>query len=81
VNTFAGKNTIGFFLMGVEGKRISKISSDAMVGKSALVNLNVVTSEVEFTSKYSYPYTFTLMCGSKKAGPEGEGEFDVTVWA
>lgn len=67
--------------MGLEGERIVKLSSDEMVGKSAIINLNVVTGEVEFTSKYTYPYTFTLMCGSKKNGPEGEGGFDVTVYA
>ena len=44
-------------------------------------NLNVVTGEIEFDNSVKYPYTFTLMVGSKVAGPGGEGGYDVTVYA
>lgn len=67
--------------MSLEGERILKLARDTIVAKSNIINLNMVTAEVEFDSSFSYPYTFTLMCGSKKKGPEGEGGFDVTVYA
>lgn len=64
-----------------DGNRIHNIKKAAIVGKSALTNLSVVSGEVSFSQNFSYPYTFTIMCGSKVAGQGGEGDFDLTVYA
>lgn len=64
-----------------DGDAITKINRETIVGKSALVNFNQVTGEIDFSKHFSYPGTFTLMAGSRTAGPEGEGTFDITVYA
>lgn len=80
-STFKGKNYIAWVVQAEDGNRIHKINKAAIVGKSSLTNLSVVSGEITFSRNFSYPYTFTIMCGSKVAGQGGEGDFDLTVYA
>jgi len=80
-STFKGKNYIAWVVQAEDGNRIHRINKSAIVGKSALTNLSVVSGEITFSRNYSYPYTFTIMCGSKVAGSGGEGEFELTVYS
>ena len=71
--TFRGKNYIAWVVQAEEGERINKINRPNIVAKSSLSNLSVMSGEANFSKDYSYPYTFTIMCGSKVAGLGGEG--------
>lgn len=64
-----------------DGDKICKTNRETLVAMSSLVDFNQVTAECDFTNKYEYPATFTLMAGSRFAGLKGEGTFDVTVYA
>lgn len=47
-STFRGKNTIMWMVQNEDGDRIVKVKREKLIGKSALINLNVVTSEISF---------------------------------
>jgi len=71
--TFRGKNYIAWVVQAEEGERINKINRANIVAKSALSNLSVMSGEATFGKDHDYPYTFTIMCGSKVQGAGGEG--------
>lgn len=83
LSTFRGKNTIMWMCAAEDGDKIAKVNRDTLMGKSSLINLNMVTEEINFKKKdgVSFPCEFTLLCGSKTAGPGGEGDFDVSVYS
>ena len=54
-------------------KKYSKSSVKYFTGIS---NLKLLSSEIEFDSKDTY----TIICGSKNKGLEGEGEFELKVF-
>ena len=35
---------------------------------------------IKFDEHVTYPYTFTLLCASAVAGPDGEGDYSVTIF-
>ena len=79
--TFRGKNYIAWCIQAEDGERINKINRANIVAKSGLSNLSVMSGEANFGKEFDYPYTFTIMCGSKVAGQGGEGQFELTVYA
>ena len=63
-----------------EGKLIKKLDKDTIVCRSGNpINLVEVTSECQFDTNVSYPYTFSLLVANAAHGPEGEGTFDLKV--
>lgn len=65
-----------------DGDKIVKLDREKLIGKSPLINMNIVTGELEFKSdSISYPCDFTILCGSKVPGEAGEGTFDITAYA
>ena len=64
-----------------QGKIISRLSKTATIAQAGISNLKLLSSEIEFDNKVSYPYTFTIMCGSKTKGKGGEGEFEIRVYS
>ena len=79
---FKGKHAIFFMVAKNNGKRITKVDKNTMVCKSGNpVNLNIVTAECDFDKSVSYPYTFTLMIANAENGAEGEGEFEIALYA
>ena len=78
--TFRGKNYIAWVVANEDGMRIQRINKQRIVGKSALSNLSVISSNITFSNNLNYPCTLTIMCGSRIAGPEGEGKFELTVY-
>ena len=51
-----------------------------LVNKTALSDLKLLSSEIEFDSKVTYPAEYTIICGSKDKGLDGEGEFELKVY-
>lgn len=80
ITTFKGKNYIGWFCMKERGKKIAKLKRENVIAKAGLSNLNVVTGECDFPRSLDYPYSFTLMVGSQRAGPMGEGKYDLSIY-
>lgn len=65
-----------------EGKRIKSVVKEKIVARSGNpINLNIVSSQCVFDNKISYPYSFSLLVANTSHGPEGEGEFDITVYS
>ena len=64
-----------------EGEAVTRIEKQKVMAKAGISNLSIISAAVEFDEKLSYPYEFTILCGSKVAGPEGEGSFELTVFA
>ena len=64
-----------------EGEAITRIEKQKVIAKAGISNLSTISAAVEFEEKLEYPYEFTILCGSKVAGPEGEGSFELTVFA
>lgn len=60
---------------------MAKVDKRALMKKAGISDLSVLSSEIEFDSKVSYPYSFTVVCGSRFAGAKGEGEFELKVYA
>jgi len=81
ITTFKGKNYISWLVMKNEGERITKLRMNLVVANVKISNLVLISGEVEFPENIDYPYTFTVLCGSKQSGPEGEGGFDLTIYA
>ena len=52
-----------------QGKVLAKLDKRALITKAGISDLKVLSSEIEFDEKVSYPYTFTILCGSRYAGP------------
>jgi len=64
----------------LDGDKLSKLSKRTVVEYTKITNFKVLGQQVKLDDSYSYPYTFTLLVGSQKAGPEGEGEYEVCVY-
>ena len=58
-----------------------KVERRNLITKAGVSDLRLLSSEIEFDNKVSYPYSFTIVCGSHKAGPAGEGEFELKVYS
>lgn len=81
-NMFRGKHSIFFMVAKNGGKRITKVDKQTMVCRSGNpINLNIITAECDFDKSVSYPYKFTLLVANAENGKDGEGNFDVTVYA
>lgn len=64
-----------------QGRIMSKINKRNLICKAGISNLKLLSSEVEFDEKVSYPYSFTIVCGSRAIGPDGEGDFELKVFS
>lgn len=80
-SSFKGKNMIGWMVSREQGKIMSKVSKKNLALKAGISNLKLLSSEITFDEKVSYPYSFTIVCGSKTAGREGEGSFELKVFS
>lgn len=67
-SAFKGKNFIGWMATRNQGKIVTKLDKRSMITRAGISNLKLLSSEIEFDEKVSYPYTFTILCGSNKAG-------------
>jgi len=82
INMFKGKHNIFFMVSKEKGGKITRVDKTKMVCMSgAPTNLNIVTSECDFDRTVSYPYKFTLMVANAENGAEGEGKFELGVYA
>lgn len=79
-SSFKGKNFTGWMVSRNQGKVLAKLDKRALITKAGISDLKVLSSEIEFDEKVSYPYTFTIVCGSRYAGPQGEGHFELKVY-
>lgn len=79
-SSFKGKNFTGWMVSCEQGKLLTKIQKSNIIMKAGISDLKTLSSEVDFDSKVDYPYSFTIVCGSQNAGPEGEGDFELKVY-
>ena len=80
-SSFKGQNFIGWMVARLQGKIMAKLDKRALITKAGISDLKILSQEIEFDEKVSYPYSFTIVCGSRYAGPQGEGEFELKVYA
>ena len=76
-----GINMVGWIVTCNEGKLMSKLTKRTLHTITKVTDLKTISQEVEFDEKVNYPYSFTVICGSRRAGREGEGEFELKVYA
>ncbi len=81
INMFKGKNNIFFMVYKNNGERISKQNSKMQISRAGPINLNTITEECDFDKSVKYPYTFTILIANMNHGKEGEGEFELAVYA
>lgn len=79
-SSFKGKNFVGWMVSREQGKVMPKLNKRNLITKAGISDLKILSSEIEFDEKVSYPYSFTIICGSLKAGPAGEGNFELKVY-
>jgi len=79
-SSFKGKNFVGWMVAKLQGKPMAKLDKRAIMAKAGITDLKVLSQEIEFDTKVSYPYVFTILCGSRFAGVKGEGEFELKVY-
>ena len=79
-SSFKGKNLVGWMVSREQGKVMLKPNKSHMITKAGITDLKILSAEIEFDEKVSYPYSFTIICGSHKAGPDGEGNFELKVY-
>ena len=64
------------------GKKIQRVDKSKMLAMSgAPTNLNLITTECDFDRTVSYPYKFTMLVANANHGPEGEGTFELGIYA
>ena len=64
------------------GKRIKKVEKDLIIARSGNpINLALVSSEVTFDAKITYPYNFSLLVANSGHGKEAEGSFELVVYS
>ena len=68
-------------MQAVDGKAIRRPDKNKQLGVIGPRNSTVQAMEVDFSSKYSYPYTFTFMVANMEGGKKGEGNFTVQIFA
>lgn len=59
---------------------MTKVSKRTMMMMHRVTDLKMISSELDFDEKVSYPYSFTITCGSKYPGRKGEGDFELKVY-
>ena len=64
-------------MQAIDGKAVSRQDKNKQRGVIGPRNSTVQALEVDFSSKYSYPYTFTFMVSNMEHGKKGEGGFQV----
>lgn len=64
-SSFKGKNFIGWMVSRMNGKLMTKIDKRALITKAGISDLKLLSQEIEFDEKVSYPYSFTVVCGSR----------------
>jgi hypothetical protein len=64
-------------MQAIDGKAVSRPDKNKQLGVIGPRNSTVQAIEVDFSSKYSYPYTFTFMVSNMEHGKKGEGGFQV----
>lgn len=79
-SSFRGKNFIGWMVARLQGRVMAKLEKRAVMTMSKVSDLKVLSQEIEFDEKVTYPYTFTIVCGSRLAGVKGEGDFELKVY-
>lgn len=65
----------------MQGKIMAKLDKRSLMTKAGISDLKILSQEIEFDEKVSYPYSFTVVCGSRYPGEKGEGEFELKVYA
>ena len=81
-NMFKGKHFIYFQVSKNNGKRVIKKDKTTIVCTSGNpANFNIVTAECDFDKSVNYPHKFTMLIANLQHGPEGEGEFEFSVYA
>lgn len=80
-SSFKGKNFIGWMAARNDGKILAKLRKRAIITKAGISDLKVLSKDIDFDEKVDYPYSFTIVCGSKSAGPAGEGNFELKVYS
>ena len=60
---------------------MGKLNKRNLITKAGISDLKVLSSEIDFDEKVNYPYSFTIICGSRYAGQQGEGEFEIKVYS
>ena len=63
-----------------DGKLIKDRDKNKQLGVLGPVNYVTQSLELDFTNKYSYPYTLTFCVSNMKSGAEGEGGFSVSIY-
>ena len=63
-----------------DGKIIRTQDKSKQLGVVGPTPYVVQSMELDFTGKYSYPYTFTFCVSNMNGGKEGEGGFTVTIY-
>ena len=41
---------------------------------------NIIHKDVKFTSKYTFPYTFSMLVSNTEHGKSGEGNYEVRIF-
>jgi len=79
--TFKGPTKVGWILSNEDNARMRKLDRRKIVAKTKVTNLAVLAQQVTFDRSYSYPATFTLVCGSVTCNDDGyDGKFEVTCY-
>lgn len=60
---------------------MAKLEKRALMTKAGISDLKILSQEIDFDDSVSYPYSFTVVCGSRFVGPKGEGEFELKCYA
>ena len=57
------------------GSIIDRMDRNTILGMSGQpINLNVVSSEIVLTNKFTFPFTATLLASNSEHGKEGESK-------
>lgn len=64
-----------------DGKAIRMPDKKKQLGVIGPRNSTVQALEVDFSQKYSFPYTFTFMVANMEGGKKGEGNYTVQIFA
>ena len=71
----------GYFNMqALDGALIQRPNKSKQLGFMGPRNAVVQAVEVDFTSDYAYPYTFTFIVANMKSGVEGEGGYNIQIY-
>lgn len=67
-------------IQGNDGKLIRSPNKSKTLGTIGPSNNVVAACEIEFSGKYSYPCTFTMIVSNMEHGKKGEGDYQVCIY-